>query len=147
LADGAPALRSSVIALHLLWEVMQLPLYTIWTSGTAGQRWYAVAHCTGGDVMIAALTLLAALAIAGSSRWPRERQSAVWLIAVVLGVGYTIFSEWLNVSVRASWAYSTAMPTLPLIGTGLSPFAQWLIVPTLALRHALRRWPWQETDG
>lgn len=134
------------LALHLLWEILQLPLYTIWTTGTAGQRWFAVAHCTAGDVMIAALTLLLALAVAGSSRWPREAGAGVWLVAVVLGIGYTIFSEWLNIAVRASWAYSTAMPTMPLIGTGLSPLAQWLIVPTVAFRYALRHWPWQPRE-
>ena len=48
-------------------------------------------------------------------------RSRLVLLATVLGVAYTIYSEWLNVSVRRSWAYSSLMPTVPFIGTGLSP--------------------------
>jgi hypothetical protein len=49
----------------------------------------------------------------------------------VLGIGYTVFSEWLNVDVRATWAYTEQMPVLPPLGTGLTPLLQWLIIPTL----------------
>ena len=52
---------------------------------------------------------------------------------IVLGAGYTIFSEWLNVEIRRSWSYTAAMPVVPFIGTGLTPLLQWLIVTTLAL--------------
>jgi hypothetical protein len=31
------------------------------------------------------------------------------------------------------------MPRLPLLGTGLSPIAQWFVVPTAALVWARRR--------
>jgi hypothetical protein len=48
-----------------------LPLYTIWTIGTIGEKLFAVVHC--GDVMIASLTLLAALVLAGSNDWPLHR--------------------------------------------------------------------------
>jgi len=53
--------------------------------------------------------------------------------AIVLGAGYTIFSEWLNVEIRRTWSYTAAMPVVPFIGTGLTPLLQWLIVPSLAL--------------
>ena len=53
--------------------------------------------------------------------------------AIVLGAGYTIFSEWLNVQIRRSWSYTAAMPVLPFLGTGLTPLFQWLVVPGLAL--------------
>jgi hypothetical protein len=53
--------------------------------------------------------------------------------AIVLGAGYTIFSEWLNVAVRRSWSYTAAMPVVPFLGTGLTPLLQWLIVLSMAL--------------
>ena len=49
-----------------------------------------------------------------------------------------MFSEWLNVVVRQTWAYSDLMPIVPVIGTGLSPLLQWMAVPLLAL-HIARR--------
>ena len=52
--------------------------------------------------------------------------------AIILGAAYTILSEWLNVEIWRSWSYTAAMPVLPLVGTGLTPLLQWLIVPGLA---------------
>jgi hypothetical protein len=52
-------------------------------------------------------------------------------VTVILGLGYTVFSEWLNIEIRRSWSYSDLMPTLPWLGTGLTPLAQWLVIPGL----------------
>lgn len=54
------------------------------------------------------------------------------VVTVVLCLAYTVYSEWLNVTVRGSWAYAPSMPKLPVFGTGLSPFLQWLVVPVIA---------------
>ena len=42
-----------VFAANLAWETGQLPLYTLWGEGSAGEIAFAVGHCTGGDVIIA----------------------------------------------------------------------------------------------
>ncbi|PPD29751.1 MAG: hypothetical protein CTY20_05425 [Hyphomicrobium sp.] len=131
---------------HLVWEVLQLPLYTLWTTGTPREQSFAVVHCTTGDVMIAGLSLLAVLSVLGRPKWPAADGRPVWLATLLLGVGYTIYSEWLNVSVRGSWSYSDLMPTLPPLGTGLAPLLQWIIVPTLVLWIATGRRPWTERD-
>ena len=86
-------------ALHLVWEGVQLPLYTIWTEPLARQS-FAVIHCTIGDLMIADLFLLVALALTNQPTWPKSGSRAVWLLLLILGVGYTVYSEWLNVNVR-----------------------------------------------
>jgi hypothetical protein len=57
-------------------------------------------------------------------------------LTIGFGVAYTIFSEWLNIVIRKSWAYSDLMPVVPVIDTGLSPLLQWVAVPMLALRFA-----------
>ena len=134
--DWPRALRRYVVASgvgHLAWEIMQLPLYTIW-SEPAQRQAFAVLHCTAGDLMIAGLCLIAAIALAAPHTWPEAGSRPVWLLLLFLGVGYTIFSEWLNVNVRGSWAYSPLMPTLPLLGTGLTPLIQWIVIPTVALK-------------
>jgi hypothetical protein len=124
------------LPLHLVWESAQLPLYTIWSTGTLYEKAFAVVHCTAGDLMIASLTLLAALVLAGSAGWPSERANPVFTLTLMFGIGYTIFSEWLNVGVRRSWAYAPFMPVLPFIRTGLSPLLQWVVLPAIALRLA-----------
>lgn len=132
------------IALHLAWEFLQLPFYTLWSTGTLGQQVFAVIHCTLGDGMIAGLTLLAALALLATTRWPESGSRRVYLASLTLGVAYTVYSEWLNVVVRGSWAYSDLMPVVPLVGTGLAPLLQWIIVPTSALGLALGHAPWRD---
>ena len=119
--------------LHLAWEVIQLPFYTIWQTGSGGEIAFAVVHCTVGDLMIAALTLVIALVVFGRNAWPAARFTPVMTATLILGAGYTLYSEWINTVVRKSWAYSEFMPTLPGLGTGVTPLLQWLIVPSIAL--------------
>ena len=126
---------------HFLWEAAQLPLYTLWRTGTPGEIAFALIHCTGGNVLITTMTLAAAVALARRFRWPPFGRRMVFT-AIVLGTAYTIFSEWLNVAIRGTWSYTVAMPVLPWLGTGLTPSLQWLIVPGLALAiigHRYRR--------
>jgi hypothetical protein len=61
-----------------------MPLYTLWQSGTAGEIFFAVIHCTGGDVIIAAVSLVLAILISGHSAWPGGRFLQVAVTAVIL---------------------------------------------------------------
>jgi hypothetical protein len=137
--DWPRALRVylGVIALgDLAWEAAHLPLYTIWRTGTPGEKAFAVVHCTGGDLLIALTCLALALVLAGEPTWPVRTHRRVAALTIVFGVAYTAFSEWLNTTVRKTWAYSDLMPVVPIVGTGLSPLLQWVAVPWLALHLA-----------
>ena len=127
-------------ALSLLWELAQLPLYTIWRAPLP-QRAFAVAHCTVGDVLIGAAALLIAVLVTHATTIADWKRVCVVAIAIIVGMAYTLFSEWLNTSVRGSWEYSPLMPVVELgaLRVGLSPLAQWIIVPTLALKLAFAR--------
>lgn len=125
---------------NLAWEALQLPLYTIWTTGSMREQMFAVGHCTGGDILIASSALLLALALVGTREWPTQGFARVAGLTLLLGLAYTIFSEWLNVVVRASWAYSEWMPVIHIgfVSIGLSPLLQWIAIPIAAL-GAIRR--------
>lgn len=125
-------LGSSAIG-HFVWEVLQLPLYTIWAEPFRDKA-FAVLHCTAGDLLIALCTLVAASFAAANPAWPQGHFWRVAALTTALGVGYTIFSEWLNVTVRASWAYSEWMPLVSAFGLqiGLSPLLQWALIPAAA---------------
>lgn len=123
--------------LHLIWEIAQLPLYTIYAEGDLATIAFAVGHCTAGDVVIATGTYLVAVLVARNGRWPVERPRLGLGASIVAGVAYTVFSEWLNVSVRGSWEYAPVMPQL--LGIGLSPLLQWLVVPAVTVFLVQRR--------
>jgi hypothetical protein len=84
---------------HLAWEAAQLPLYTLWSTGTPRAIGFALIHCTGGDVLITAATFSAAAMLARHRRWPAFGWRMA-LAAILLGAAYTILSEWLNVEIR-----------------------------------------------
>jgi hypothetical protein len=132
--------------LNLAWEVAQLPLYTIYTTGSASEIAFAVIHCTMGDVLIGATTLAAALVVTRAGPVAVWRFIPIAAVATALGIGYTVFSEWLNVEIRRSWAYADLMPVVPGAGTGLAPLAQWLLLPGLALAIALGSRSWSGPD-
>ena len=123
---------------NLVWEFAQFPLYTLWWEGTVGEIMFAGLHCTGGDILIAGATFFGSLLLLGTPRWPNERYIAVAALAMLTGLAYTIFSEWLNTEIRGSWAYTEFMPTIPLIGAGLAPLTQWIVTPALAFWWAGR---------
>ena len=124
----------------LLWEAAHLPLYTLWSTGTAGANLFAVIHCTLGDVLLALASLILALMLTGDRDWPARRFAPVLALTLVFGFGYTVFSERLNVVVRKSWDYSELMPIVPLGGLrlGVSPLLQWIVVPLIAFRVVRR---------
>ncbi len=119
--------------LHLVWETLQLPLYTIWRTGTNFEIAFAVFHCTAGDVIIAAGSLFTAMVIFGNRTWPPQQWVAIVVATLVFGIAITIYSEWVNTVLRKTWAYSELMPTLPVLGTGLAPLTQWIVVPSLVI--------------
>lgn len=140
-ADWIAALRGYLAVIgggNLLWEAAHLPLYTIWETGTTGERLFAVVHCTGGDLLIALTALTVSLIIVGNRGWPVHGFLPVAALATLFGFSYTIFSEWLNIVVRAAWAYSDYMPVVTVFNmkVGLSPMLQWIVVPYFAFRWA-----------
>jgi hypothetical protein len=65
---------------------------------------------------------------------------AIGATTTLIAVLYTIASEWMNTSFRQGWQYSQLMPTIELHGQviGVSPLAQWFVLPPLALFLARR---------
>jgi hypothetical protein len=126
--------------LHLAWEIAHTPLYTIRVDASPGYIAFAILHCTLGDVLIGVTALAAALLVSRAGRLAHWRWGRIVALTVIFGVGYTVFSEWMNITVLRTWSYGESMPTIALgaFRVGLSPLAQWLVVPPLALYSARR---------
>lgn len=123
---------------NLVWELAQVPLYTLWRTGSWRAIATAVLHCSAGDVVIASGALATASIGIGAIRPPGDHRMIVAVTTIILGVAYTVGSEYLNTTLWRTWAYTERMPTLPWLGTGLAPLAQWVVVPTLALAAGYR---------
>src|SRR3990167_6631798 len=80
----------AIAALNLVWEIGQMPLYTLWLTGTRCEIAYAILHCTIGDILIAAFSLAVAVKRhlsdllrrcgpkTGMARWPFLPWSWPW---------------------------------------------------------------------
>jgi len=119
------------LVLHLIWEIGQLPFYTLWEEANAWRIALYVTHCVAGDVIIATLSYLAVALAWRQADWPRQRPWTGGTTLVALGLGYTVFSEWYNVYRAGAWAYAEIMPRI--LGIGLTPLLQWVVVPIIML--------------
>jgi hypothetical protein len=119
------------LGLHLLWEIGQLPFYTLREEANAWRIALYVGHCVLNDVMIATLAYLAVALAWWQVDWPRQRPWTGGMMLIAIGLGYTVFSEWYNVYRAGSWAYAETMPRI--LGIGLTPLLQWLVVPVVML--------------
>ena len=128
-----------MLALNVAWEIAEISLYTLPPAPFPFYTAYSIAHCSIGDMLIASAVYLGA-ALAAGWRWPIDAPVRGLSALLPLAVGYTAYSEWRNVYVIGTWGYDATMPTV--FGLGLSPLAQWLVVPPIAVllvRRGLRR--------
>lgn len=145
MADTSWGVRCGLIARHaglltamsLVWEFAQMPFYTLWATASAAEIVFAGLHCTVGDALIGTAALFGAMVLVGPARWPHDGRARVLIVAVSIGLAYTVFSEWLNVEVRGAWSYSELMPVVPPFGTGLTPLLQWVTLPVVAYLWAI----------
>jgi hypothetical protein len=60
---------------NLAWEFVQMPLFTLWRTGTPRQVTFAALHCTAGDLGIATASLALALGLFGAPDFTCHRSS------------------------------------------------------------------------
>ena len=121
---------------NFLWELAQSPAYSDWCRGWSYLLRTRL-HCTAGDGLILLGAFWGTSLVFRDRAWiagPRKSPLALFL---ALGLAYTVWSEWLNVSIRSAWGYSVEMPLL--FGIGVLPLAQWLVIPLLVVWVVRRR--------
>lgn len=116
---------------NFFWEMGQTPLYDDVPRKTYLQILISRLHCTLGDVLILLSAFWIVAWFTNNRNWVTLFRPQHLLSFTLLGLAYTVASEWVNIDIRSAWGYSPLMPRMPLIGTGLTPFLQWLILPTV----------------
>ena len=119
------------------WEVAQLPLYAIWVEEGVHASLRAALHCTAGDSVYALFAIGSAWIVALVV--PRLRNAvAIATMTLLIGLAITAGVEVASTQWLDRWSYGPLMPVDPIFGIGLSPLAQWTVVPATAL-YLLRR--------
>ncbi len=60
-------------------------------------------------------------------------------VFLAVGIFVIIVFERLSTGAWNLWGYSPIMPTVPIIGTGLVPLLQWVIIPPLVIWFVRRQ--------
>lgn len=115
-----------------MWEWVQTPFY-FEPHKTLNQVVWDRLHCTGGDILILTISTLFSSFILKKNPLNSGLNKKDYSLISCIGVGYTAFSEYLNVYLHQSWAYSSLMPLFPIVNIGLIPLIQWMVLPTVIL--------------
>ena len=127
--------------MHFTWEFLQAPLFRSMEPLSHFEGIRVCLQATIGDMAMVLVAFWITCIVTGSRRWhvrPNARAIAIWLGS---GLVMTVVMEFLSTEVLDRWTYAAAMPRLPLVGTGLGPFGQWVVVPMIVLWYLNRLSP------
>lgn len=145
---GLAALRSPelnvfifAVLLNFPWEFLQTPLFE---GMAAAPHWLAVQRCgiaTIGDGVIMLVAFWCVAGVGKTRGWvlkPSSRQVAGF---TAVGLFITVVVERLATAGLwpMPWSYSEAMPIVPLLGAGLSPLLQWILLPPVVVGFVRRQ--------
>lgn len=124
--------------MHFTWEFLQAPLFLNMQTVTHLEGIRTCFQATLGDMVIILAAFWVTALVMRTRLW--VAQVNWWSAGVFVGTGLvtTAVMEFLSTGTFARWTYDPAMPRIPLIGTGLAPLLQWLLIPLLVLWY-LRR--------
>ena len=129
-------------SLHAVWEMAQMPAYKEMVGRPVLQTAVRCTPATLGDVVITFWIYAIGALAARDLSWGVQPGWNVYLVAALLGAMHAV---WIEKAAIASgrWSYTETMPTIPLLGVGLWPFLQLVLLTPLTLwlssRYALRK--------
>lgn len=138
---GIPELNVAIFSflLNFVWEMWQIPFFA---AASSDPHWAGVVACTRatfGDAAISLVAFWCVAALARSRSWILDSTLSQVGAFVAVGVVVTIILETLATGPLQRWSYTSLMPTLPVLGTGILPLLQWIILPPLMLWFVRRQ--------
>lgn len=125
--------------INLAWELWQISFFQGMAEQPHGASVKACTQATLGDAGIALTAFWVTAIFARTRSWilrPNRLDIAIFL---GVGIAVTIIFEALATGMLERWAYNDAMPRLPVLGTGLLPVIQWLVIPPLVVWFVRRQ--------
>lgn len=127
--------------MHFTWEFLQAPLFRSMEPLSHFEGILVCLQATLGDMALVLVAFWATCLVTGTRHWPVRaggRAIAIWLGT---GLFLTVTIEFLSTEILDRWTYAAEMPRLPLLGTGLGPIGQWIVVPMIVLWYMRRLQP------
>jgi len=139
--QGLPEFNVAIFSflLNFVWEMWQIPFFAAIPDDP---HWLGVAACTKasfGDAAISLVAFWCVAALARSRWWIIDSRPLQIAGFIAVGVVITIILEALATGPLERWSYTPSMPTLPVLGTGILPLLQWVLLPPLTIWFVRRQ--------
>jgi hypothetical protein len=126
------------VSLHLIWEVAQIKAYDFPETNLMTD----VIGCflpTLGDGLMTLIIFWSGWVVFRDSQWILNPGLKGYLLTLVVGLLLAVIVEW-NAFRTGAWSYNEQMITIPILGVGLLPVLQMLVLPPLIF--LVLQWIW-----
>lgn len=131
------ALTLSAFGLNWLWEMFQMPAYTEMVERTWAEAALPCARAALGDVAMTLAIYGVGCLAGGTWRWGVERRWNIYFTGTLLGGLFATALEWKFLG-SGRWSYNERMPIVPILGVGLWPLMQLMLLVPLSWFIAAR---------
>ena len=114
--------------LNLIWELLHIPLYE--SSVLPNNHMILCMLASLADVIMVLLLYFGLAIVYKDPLWLKTLSRTRVLITMMVGAMGAILSETRHIA-AGNWAYTGSMPILPIVGVGLTPVLQFIILPVL----------------
>lgn len=124
--------------INFVWEMLQMPLFEFPAQSSLAEMNLVCVQAFAGDALMVVAAYWIVAAIQRDRTWIfHASMRSLWLF-LIPGILMTIAFEAMATGPLHRWAYADAMPTIPGLGTGAAPLAQWLTLP-LIIAYIVKR--------
>jgi hypothetical protein len=120
-------LLAVALPLYFAREMAQAPFFTGMPAGWVKATLMCAQATLGDGVLVAAVAIAGAL-LYRDRRWFVPPAPLRYVVAVVAGVALQVGVEWVMVYRLDRWGYASNQPILPLVGLGILPVLQPIVL-------------------
>ena len=120
---------------NVAWEILQIPLFK---GGV--YEWQHILFCvlaSVADIIMVLLIYFGFALIYKNALWVKKLKTNRIILLLLTGGAGAVLAEIRHLSI-GTWSYADAMPLIPVVGVGLSPVLQFIILPILIYRLSFK---------
>jgi hypothetical protein len=124
------------MCINYVWEMAQMPLYQDMRLDEL-RSWLRCLQASFGDANITIAIFIMGLLLFRDWSWPAKLNIPKLAYITISGGGVAVLIDLFALK-NGRWTYTSLMPLLPLVGVGLIPFLQLMLLPYVSYLLALR---------
>jgi len=123
------------VLLNYLWELAQAPLYVGLEGYNSAVFWHCFVASLGDGIMVLIIAATGQV-ILRRRDWFEQPGASGYIVMLATGLVLAVLVESVALHLLGRWQYMERMPIVPMLGLGLVPIAQMLILPPLIFHIA-----------